>query len=96
LAREIGAYQWLAAVEKKGAAAREHIGVTVQRAIEVMQAHGLDPFNYGFVCYDEWDDEHDDSGAVTVKAGNRYSFRLPELLLFIARGLEARLTAAGL
>jgi hypothetical protein len=92
LAREIGAYQWLSAVEKKGAAAREHIGMTVQRAIEIMEAHGLDPFRYGFVCYDEWSDEEETG----LKPGNRYSFRLSELLLFIARGLEARLSAAGL
>ena len=54
LAREIGAYRFLAAVAQKGGAAREHIGMTVQRAIEVMEAHGLDPMAYGFICYDSW------------------------------------------
>lgn len=57
LASEIGAYRWLAEVERKGDEAREHIGMTVQRAIEVMESHGLDPFNYGFICYDAWEQE---------------------------------------
>lgn len=54
LARVIGVYRWRDAVDCKGAAAREHIGPTVQRAIEIMQAHGLDPFGYGFICHDAW------------------------------------------
>lgn len=61
LGREIGAYKWLASVEAKGDAARWHIGMTVQRAIEVMQSHGLDPFAYGFICYDSWEEEPDQS-----------------------------------
>lgn len=55
LAHAIGTYQWLAAIQLKGAGnARHHIGLTVQNAIAIMQAHGLDPFAYGFICYDEW------------------------------------------
>ena len=57
LARAIGIYRWRDAVDCKGAAAREHVGPTVQRAIEIMQAHGLDPFNYGFICHDEWNEQ---------------------------------------
>lgn len=57
LAREIGAYRWLEAVERKGPAAREHFGQTVQRAIEIFQQHGLDPFAYGAICYDTWEQE---------------------------------------
>lgn len=81
LAKEIGAFRFLASVSEKGEAAREHIGMTVQRAIEVMESHGLDPFGYSFICYDEWED------------GNRYSFRFEGLLAFIAAGFEARLAA---
>lgn len=54
LAGEIGAFQWLAAIEDKGPAARQHFGVTVQRVIEVFTAHGLDPFRYGMICHDQW------------------------------------------
>ncbi len=57
LAKEIGAFRFLSAVSDKGESAREHIGMTVQRAIEVMQSHGLDPFAYSFICYDEWGDQ---------------------------------------
>lgn len=39
---------------EKGGAARQHIGMTVQRAIEILRSHGLDPFAYGFICYDQW------------------------------------------
>lgn len=42
LSAEIGTYRWLAAVQDKGAGARMHVGLTVQRAIAVMTAHGLE------------------------------------------------------
>lgn len=57
MVREIGLYQWLAAVQEKGEEARYHIGMTVQRAIEIMRSHGLDPMRYAFICYDKWDAE---------------------------------------
>ncbi|WIF69765.1 hypothetical protein QN096_11705 [Metapseudomonas otitidis] len=105
LGNEIGAYQWLYAIEEKGAWARDHAGLTVQRAIEVMQQHGLEPFNYGFICYDQWPDEcikhpeeHDGDELVSEAwtevvrtAGDRYSFRGEELLAFIAAGQAAQL-----
>lgn len=54
---EIGCYQWLTAVAEKGEGARLHIGMTVQRAIEIMSNNGLDPMRYAFICYDEWPEE---------------------------------------
>lgn len=100
LAREIGAFRFLASVAEKGDKAREHIGMTVQRAIEVMESHGLDPFAYSFICFDEWDampeERDEDTGTVTQTArdsGSRYSFRFEGLLAFIAAGFEARLSA---
>lgn len=55
MGKEIGAYQWLASIAEKGAAgAREHIGLTVQRAIEILEANGLTASNYGFICFDQW------------------------------------------
>lgn len=54
LRAEIGVFQWLDAIAEKGeAGARLHIGLTVQRAIEIMESHGLDPWRYGFICRDE-------------------------------------------
>ncbi|PRA33816.1 tail fiber domain-containing protein [Pseudomonas poae] len=55
LAAEIGAYKFLASVAEKGSEAREHIGMTVQRAKEIMESNGLDPFGYSFICYDKWE-----------------------------------------
>ena len=118
LSKEIGAYKFLSSIAEKGDAAREHIGMTVQRAIEVMESFDLNPFNYGFICYDEWDEQTETipaveateavigaNGEVVVpareakpeeiqvirEAGNRYSFRMDELSMFISRGLVARM-----
>lgn len=120
LAKEIGSFKFLAAVTEKGDAARLHIGMTVQRAIEIMESNGLNPIAYSFICHDAWDQqvvEHpaveakdaalDDEGnvvepaveakdawtEVTLEAGDKYSFRAHELLLFMAAGFEARLSA---
>ena len=67
LAAEIGTYQFVDAVARKGDGARRHVGLTVQRAIEIMEVHGLDPFRYGFICHDAWPElsvEHPASPAV--------------------------------
>lgn len=101
LAKEIGTYQWLESVSTKGANnARLHAGLTVQRAMDVMQSHGLDPFRYGFICYDQWQASNEivdpESGEVIQAArpsGDRYSFRTDELNLFLVRGLDARISA---
>lgn len=89
IASEIGAYQFLAAVAKKGEAARLHIGLTVQRAMAIMQSEGLDPLRYAFICHDAWPADEE----AGTPAGDRYGFRPDELLLFIALGFEARLAA---
>ena len=96
LAASIGAYRWISAIDTKGDGARLHIGLTVQQAISIMQSHGLDPFRYGFICYDEWSEQPEvvEDGVVTEPyraAGDRYSFRMDELCLFIARGHDERL-----
>lgn len=67
LAKEVGSYKFLASVAEKGDAAREHIGLTVQKAIEIMENNGLEPFNYGFICYDEWDQQTQTVPAVQGK-----------------------------
>jgi hypothetical protein len=99
LAKEIGGFKFLAAIADKGDAARTHIGMTVQRAVEIMSAHGLDPFGYGFICHDTWDAEPEvlgEDGELSIAAkaaGDRYGFRTDELLLFLAAGFEARMSA---
>jgi len=90
LAKEIGTYQWLASIEEKGADnARHHVGMTVQRAIEIMESCNLDPMRYGFICYDAW--EKDD--LPLLEAGDRYGFRYEQLNQFLAAGFNARLEA---
>ena len=49
----IGAFQWLEAVERKGAdRARIHIGVTAQAVQAAFEAEGLDPNRYALFCED--------------------------------------------
>ena len=101
IAREVGIFQWLARVAEEGDEARLHAGITVQKVMEIMRSYGLDPLKYGFVCYDEWEEtsevisDPDDNSKSTTKitpAGNRYSLRYSELNVFIARGLEQRIS----
>ncbi|MEH3144413.1 MAG: DUF2793 domain-containing protein [Methylobacterium frigidaeris] len=54
LAREVGTFRFLSAIAAKGEAARLHVGLTVQRAVAILEGHGLDPFAYAFVCRDAW------------------------------------------
>ncbi len=55
LAAELGVFKFKTAVAEKGDAARLHVGMTVQKAIALGQARGLDPFDYAFICFDRWD-----------------------------------------
>lgn len=79
LLAEIGIYQFLDAVESKGAdSARLHTGLTVQRAIEVMASHGLDAMRYGFICHDQWAEsveEVDDDAGDLVRIVQRQAMR---------------------
>lgn len=54
LSKEIGTYQFLESIAAKGDAARHHIGLTVQRAIDIAEDIGINPFRFGFICFDEW------------------------------------------
>lgn len=49
-------YQYLDRVDAKGPdGARWHFGAVAQRFVEAFEHHGLDPFRFAFLCYDEWD-----------------------------------------
>jgi hypothetical protein len=73
---EVGTYQWLDMLAEKGSAARLHIGLTVQRAIEIMSAHGLDPLRYGFICHDSWE-EQSDSGEIVRRTSRQVTIDEP-------------------
>jgi hypothetical protein len=75
------------AVEEKGFAdARYHTGMVAQRIERIFAEHGLNAFDYGLLCYDEWEaepEEKDESGEIirpARAAGNRYSLRYEECL----------------
>lgn len=93
IAKEIGFYKFLSSISDKGNSARWHAGLTVQRAIEVMESHGLNPFEYSFICHDSWEEVPASEWQAGTPAGDRYSFRPDGLMMFIAKGLEARISA---
>ena len=86
-------FRFKSAVEKKGDAARIHVGVLVQEVIAAFRVEGLDPMRYGIVCYDKWDarpEEIDEDGIVVrpaLEAGDRYGIRYDQLLAFIIAAL---------
>ena len=71
------------AIESKGDGARIHFGASAQQVGEILTSHGLDPEDYAFYCYDEWEERQDEDGNVELEAGNRYGIRYDELLSFI-------------
>lgn len=80
LSRGVRMYQWAEAVARKGEAnARWHVGMTVQSAIETLQASGADAMRLAFICHD-----------VFAGGGDRYSFRSNQLSDFIIAGLSER------
>lgn len=60
---------------------RTHSGFIAQEVKSAFESEGLDPFQYGILCWDSWEaDENQD-------AGSRYSLRYEELLSFIVGAL---------
>lgn len=56
--KEIGFFRFLAEIKEKGLGLTpENCGTTVQRVMEIMREHRLEPLNYGFICYDKWERE---------------------------------------
>ena len=91
LIKEIGFYKFLSAINEKGYNnAREHTGMTVQKAIEIMENNNLNPFNYGFICYDNMIPE-ENSGLKNNGLNDKYSFRYTELLAFMLKGIQEQI-----
>lgn len=86
------------AVERKGGEARIHSGILAQQIDEAFSLFGLNAYDYGLFCYDEWDAEYTPSehvdkitGEVMVveprlirEAGNLYGVRYEEFLVLEA------------
>jgi len=80
------AFKWNEAVEKKGTKARIHFGIVAQELAEAFRSENLNPDDYGMFCYDEWEDQYEESYKL-AKAGNAYGVRYDELLVFIIASL---------
>lgn len=53
-------YKFNDAVAEKGDGARWHFGVIAQRVKDAFESEGLNAFDFGLLCYDEWPDEYED------------------------------------
>lgn len=98
IAATIGVFQFKDAVKYKGDDARLHVGVKAQQVIEIMASHGLDPFAYGFICYDAWEAAEavvdGEREVIPARAaGDVYGIRYEELAMFLAAAQEVRLAA---
>jgi len=71
----IKTFKYNAAVEKKGDAARIHVGVYAQELSDAFASEGLDATQYGMFCYDE------------LESTNVYGVRYEELLAFVISAL---------
>lgn len=88
-------FQYLDRIEEKGAdGARWHFGAIAQRFVEAFQKHGLDPFRFAFICYDEWDASPEligEDGEVispAVDAGSRYGIRYDQAIILKQSQIE--------
>jgi hypothetical protein len=87
LKKMVRAFHFNEAVAEKGENARIHFGLMAQEVGDAFRAEGLDPHHYALFCYDEWDEERDEDGNITIEAGNRYGIRYDELFAFIISAL---------
>jgi len=89
----ICAFKFNDAVNSKGSEARIHFGVIAQEVVSAFKSEGLNPMEYGVICYDEWDDvpeQLDEEGNLIqayIPAGNIYGVRYEELLAFMIAAL---------
>lgn len=101
IAKMFGFWTWL-----DDAGKRLHAGTTVQAVLAVLEEEGLDWRNYGFIGFDEWENEYapvtielDDgvvmeNGEVKLvrEAGSVWQLRDQEFDRFVMRGLSERLS----
>jgi hypothetical protein len=68
-------FKFLDAVAQKGDGARWHLGVIAQRVKAAFEAHGLDPFAIGVLCFDKWEDQFENVSAEYEAVPARYEMR---------------------
>jgi hypothetical protein len=59
-------------VADKGDSARWHFGAIAQDVKAAFESEGLDPFAYGILCFDKWDDKFEHHPAVTENVADEY------------------------
>jgi hypothetical protein len=90
-------FKMIDSVTKKGNGARWHFGVIAQRVKEAFESEGLDPFDYGILCYDEFEaleDTLDADGNVILEGhpeGSIYGIRYEEALVLECAYLRSKL-----
>jgi hypothetical protein len=52
-------YRFISSYLEKGDKARYHLGWIAQRVKEAFESEGIDPFKYGILGYDEWEDVYE-------------------------------------
>lgn len=83
-------FRYRDAVELKAGVARWHVGLVAQRVRDSFSARGLDAFELGLLCYDQWDEEpeitsvDEEEGSFISRAyrpaGGRFGIRYEEAL----------------
>ena len=83
-------FKYRDAIARKGEEnARIHIGIIAQNVKKCFEDEGVDPFKYGILCYDKWEDEYEDvkdedgnvvDRKLTIIAGEQYGIRYEEAL----------------
>ncbi|ABY97664.1 hypothetical protein PputGB1_1761 [Pseudomonas putida GB-1] len=97
-------YKFNDAVQMKGNDARWHFGVIAQEVKAAFESEGLDAFEYGVLCYDEWDEDpgspavYDGEDLVQAEiecrpAGSRYGIRYDEALVLECAYLRSKLSS---
>jgi len=84
------------AVAQKGEGARTHIGLIAQEVKEAFESSGLDAFQYGLLCYDEWTEEEDGredkAAGANRSSSRRLGIRYEEALALECAYLRWKLT----
>lgn len=88
-------FQYLDRVEEKGTdGARWHFGSIAQRFVEAFERHGLGPYRFAFICYDEWAGSPEIIGddweviSPAVAAGSRYGIRYDQAIILKQKQIE--------
>ena len=89
----IRTYKFKEAVLRKDSKARIHCGVIAQDVVKAFEEEGLDARDYALLCHDTWESSEEVvvEGVVikeSVQAGDRYSIRYEELILFIIASIQ--------